>query len=302
MDILTAMKSKRTQVRLTSMACLATLGCLVVHGAWANEENPYSVIVDRNIFHLNPEPVVSTTPEVKPPDLPKVMLDGFMGKGNLVKVLFAIPGKDAKATPTYLTLALGEKGGDSEGHSVELRKINPDQSEVEIINSGTLQTLNVKSNGYVASAAPAGPPGHGGPGGPPGPGGLPGLHRGPPGFSLPAPTAPHAGNTIQPRSENSAVIAGNPTGSGSGVISAGGGGYGNPGQANAVGNQIANALNGNGQNRIPTASNPNAVPVPVEVQAASMLINEAAGGPPSPVNADGSSRGEAPSGPPQVPH
>src|ERR1700733_225647 len=65
------------------------------------DANPYSVISDRNVFHLNSPPPPPAPPDPKPVDLPKVMLTGFVGKGHSMKVLLAIPPKDTKDTTYY---------------------------------------------------------------------------------------------------------------------------------------------------------------------------------------------------------
>src|SRR5271170_1999683 len=96
-----------------------------------DDSNPYAVIVDKNIFHLNPLPP-PPAPEEKPKDLPKVYLNGILKIGDDVRVLFTIPAKDAKTPATYFKLAPGEKDGD-----LELIKIYPDQQRVDVLVSGT---------------------------------------------------------------------------------------------------------------------------------------------------------------------
>jgi hypothetical protein len=238
--------------------------------------------------------------DTKPVDLPKVMLTGFVGKGNSTKVLLAIPpAKDSKESMYYTSLLPGQKDHDVELVAIHLEK---DKEAVDIINSGTPQTLSVKSNSYLSAASAPAPA----KGGPPGmPAGI-GLRRQPPGFpqpGAPPPSAPSAAAT--PTGGGSAVIAGG--GSGSGIIAGGGGsgssygsynpsssgayvsggsGFASGGAAvaanNNVGNQIANTLFNpqTGHYQMPTPTGP--VP-PKEVQAASMLMQKAAaggGGPP----------------------
>jgi hypothetical protein len=285
------------------------------------DANPYSVISDRNIFHLNPPPPPPDPDAAKAVDVPKVMLTGFVGKGNTMKVLMAVLPKDKKDSVSYLTLKPGEKD-----HDVELVNIHLDKEEVDIINTGTAQTLSVKSNSY-ASAAPATPQ----PGGAPAMPGLPGIRHPMAGFpaASPQPAATPAtasaassggsaivvagggggesgsasgssGNGAIVSGGNASVSGGNSFVSGGNASVSGGNSYASGGNsyvpgmnANNAGGQIANSLfNQNSQYRMPPAIG---TPAPKAVQAAGLLIQEAAGGPPSPVQSseDG--------GPPAIP-
>ena len=160
--------------------------------------NPYSVIVERNIFHLNPPP---PPPEPDKPkvELPVVKITGFVNIVNVRKVLFVSQPKDKKEGPFYYSLAEGEKSDDGK---FELVKIHPDQEGVDVISEGVAVTLTVKDDSLGAStAAPApaakegpapGIPGNGRPGRPmfpPGRGGPPGIPgvpgAGGNGFALP---------------------------------------------------------------------------------------------------------------------
>ncbi|HEX4119182.1 MAG TPA: hypothetical protein VH619_01040, partial [Verrucomicrobiae bacterium] len=109
------------------------------------DSNPYAVISDRNVFHLNPPPPPEEAAPLKPPDLQKVQLSGFQKIGENIKVYLAIPAKDPKDT-AYLALQAGEKGND-----VEIVKIREEKGEVDIINSGTPMTLTLASNGVATS-------------------------------------------------------------------------------------------------------------------------------------------------------
>ncbi len=272
----------------------AGLASLTASSAAAAEANPYSVISDRNMFHLNPPPPPPDKDPPKPVDLPKVMLTGFVGKGHSVKVLLAIPPKDNKGHTDYLTLSPGEKGGE-QGRNVELVSIRLDKEEVDIINSGTLQTLSVRSNSYASSPpAPAAAMPVRQVGGPPGMPSMPGLRR-PINFS--PPTMPSAPAAAAAPGGGSAIIAGERdtsssmfNGSSGGAIVSGGSpnmpmgpGSGVPG--NNVASQIVNGL----FNQNPGAGAatyqptvPAGPPVPLVQQAANMLLHEQAGGPPAP--------------------
>jgi hypothetical protein len=131
---------------LIGMALATTLAA-----AADDPANPYSVIVERNVFHLNPPP---PPPEAEKPkvDLPVIKITGFVNIGNQSKALFVSQPKDKKDEPTYYSLAEGEKSG-----TLELVKIHPGEEGVDIINDGVPATLTVKDNSLVPStdASPA---------------------------------------------------------------------------------------------------------------------------------------------------
>jgi len=283
----------------------------------AADANPYSVISDRNVFHLVPPPPPPPPPEPKALDLPKVMLTGFVGRGSSVKIYLAIPPRDNKDTIYYSSgLVPGDKVKD-----VELVRINYDKKEVDIINSGTPQTLSIKSNTYLTSASA---PSSGKAAGPPGmPAGI-GLHHQPPGGPQPGPPQAAPSAAVGPSRGGSPIVAGG-GGDNSSAIVVGGGGGGNSGSpyaplassssgtivsgaapyvapaattaGNAVANQLATSLFNGQNNRQTSAPNPYAVPIPLPAQAAHLLIQEAAGGPPSPIHMD-EDPGDGPPPPP----
>jgi hypothetical protein len=119
--------------------------------------NPYGVIVERNVFHLNPPP---PPPEPAKPklELPVVKITGFVNIAHTTKGLFVSQPKDKKA-PYYYSLTEGEEVGDGD-HTLKLVKIYPGQKTVDIINDGVAVTLNTKDDSYVGSpgAAPAAAP------------------------------------------------------------------------------------------------------------------------------------------------
>ena len=161
--------------------------------------NPYSVIVERNIFHLNPPP---PPPEPEKPklELPVVKITGFVNNGGLTKVFFLAQPKDKKEGSSYYALVEGEKSGD---HKLEFVKIHPAQDAVDVINDGVAVTLTVKDDTLGATGAPAPAAGEHGAGAlgqgraPGGPGmGMPGrqIHPGGP----PQPGVPGAGQNGSP--------------------------------------------------------------------------------------------------------
>jgi len=114
-----------------------------------DNSNPYAIIIDRNIFRLNPPPPPKDT-EKKPVDLPKVYLNGILKIGDDIRVLFSIPPKDAKGQTTYFKLAPGEKDD-----VLELVRIHPDQQEVDVLVSGTAMTLSMLSNSLASAGGKA---------------------------------------------------------------------------------------------------------------------------------------------------
>jgi hypothetical protein len=276
--------------------CVAISGLIIgsaVAETTSEEANPYSVISDKNVFHLNPPPPATPAEVVKPPDLPKVMLSGFQKVGNSMKVYLALPAKDPKDT-AYLALQAGEKERD-----VEIVKIRADKQEVDIINTGTPMTLSIASNGFALTGGAAVAKAEKGPG----PATFGGHRMALPGAPMPSVPAPA---TPSPSSGGSAIIMGGGGGNGGGtpalgtgiaagsssygggaIVSGGGLSYSTPTQTavpNTPGAQIANSLLSGGtpgEYHMPMPENVN--PAPPEVQAAELLVHEAAGGPPSPV-------------------
>jgi hypothetical protein len=154
-----------------------------------DSSNPYSVIVDRNIFHLNPPPP-PPEPEKPKVELPVIKITGFVSIGAQNRVLFSGTSKEKKET-SYYSLTEGEKSSDGK---LELVKIHPGKDAVEVLNDGVLVTLTLKDNsaqpstdaprvpaqvaGAVPTSGPAGRPMF------PVRPGVPGLPT-PPGFAYP---------------------------------------------------------------------------------------------------------------------
>ncbi len=281
------------------LGCVAVSGLIIataVAETSGEDDNPYAVISDKNVFHLNPPPPPPTE-AVKPPDLPKVMLSGFQKVGSRMMVYLAIPAKDPKDT-AYLSLQAGEKAND-----VEIVKIRAEKQEVDIINTGTPMTLSISNNGFALSA---GAGGAGKPGGPPAAERLGGRHMpGMPGAA--PPNLPGSAARMPVSNGGSAIIVGG-GGSGGAENTGGAPGYGSSsygasqspsygggaivsgGQPampisapNTPAAQVANTLfsgGAQGQYRMPTPEN--VAPAPPEVQAAGLLLHQAAGGPPAP--------------------
>jgi hypothetical protein len=115
--------------------------------------NPYSVIVERNIFHLNPPPP-KPEPEKPKVELPVIKITGIVDISGQKKVLFLSEPKDKKEGPFYYSLSEGENGADG-SHKLELVKIHPSQDGVDVVNDGVAVTLTMKDDTLGSSAAPA---------------------------------------------------------------------------------------------------------------------------------------------------
>jgi hypothetical protein len=145
--------------------------------------NPYGIIMERNIFHLNPQPP-PPEPEKPKVELPVVKITGFVNIAGKSRVLFVSQPKEKKDGPIYYSLGEGEKSGDSK---LELVKISPAQDKVDVINDGVAVTLTVTNDTLGAAPATAPVAQGGGPGPRPGmqpPGRMfPGqMNQGPPGM------------------------------------------------------------------------------------------------------------------------
>jgi len=106
--------------------------------------NPYAVISDRNVFHLNPMPP-PPEPEQPKVELPVVKLGGFFRVGPQTKAYFCVIPKNSKDKPKNCSLSEGEKKD-----ALEVVKIHFDKGEVDIVNSGVPMTLSVKNDALSA--------------------------------------------------------------------------------------------------------------------------------------------------------
>jgi len=120
----------------------------------ADNSNPYGIIMDRNIFRLNPQPPPPVAAE-KPVELPKVYLNGIVRVGDDVRVLFSIPPKDSKSQTAYFRLSPGEMASGEKDDKLELVRIHPNQQEVDVLINGTPETLSVLSNSLASAGGGA---------------------------------------------------------------------------------------------------------------------------------------------------
>lgn len=147
--------------------------------------NPYAIIGDRNIFHLNPPPPPPDVTNNQPP--PNIKITGIIKHENEIKALFMIPPKEAKDAATYVCLSEGEQDG-----VLQLVKIFQDKEECDVVNAGIRMTLSFKNN----SMAPAPPK-------------LPGPGQGmpPPPIAMAQPQ-PQPQPQPQAQSSSSVIVAG----------------------------------------------------------------------------------------------
>ena len=136
---------------------------LLAGGAWAHQDatdasNPYSIIAERNVFHLNPPPPPAPPPDTTKADLPVIKITGIVRIGDQTRALFVSEPKDKKDNPTYFNLAEGERQG-----ILEVVKIDPVGQKVEVINSGARATLTIKDDSLAKSEGSP-PEGAAGPG------------------------------------------------------------------------------------------------------------------------------------------
>jgi hypothetical protein len=113
-----------------------------------DEANPYTVISERNVFHLRPLPPPPALVFPKT-ELPDIKLSGFLKIGKSTHALFACISKDKKKEPIYYDLSEGQKDG-----ILEVLQIREDAGEVDILNSGTPATLTLKNDSLKLAGAP----------------------------------------------------------------------------------------------------------------------------------------------------
>lgn len=133
----------KATARLLACLLLARGGLIIAAASPDSSEdvsNPYAVISERNVFHLNPIPP-PPPPDAPKVELPEIKLSGFLKIGHTTHALFSYTPKDKKDEPVYYDLVDGEKEG-----ILEVVKIHEDKGEVEVLNSGTAATLTLKDD------------------------------------------------------------------------------------------------------------------------------------------------------------
>jgi hypothetical protein len=131
-------------------------------------DNPYSPIVQRNVFGLVPIPVHNPADDVAVTPPPKITPNGIMTLFGKLQVLFkvAVPAKPGQpAKDESYTLGEGERQDD-----ITVQKIDEASATITFDNHGTIQPLPL-----VASTAAPGAPGKVPPPGMPMPGMAPAV-------------------------------------------------------------------------------------------------------------------------------
>ena len=144
--------------------CLSVVVLLSVAAAFADTENPYQSIVDRNVFGLRPPPPPPTTEPPKPP-IPPINLTGIttiLGKklAFMTIQLPPKPGEPAKPGPTSFMLTEGERDGDIEVVSIDEKAGSVKVSEFGTITNVTFGKLPATPAPPSVAAATGGVPGH----------------------------------------------------------------------------------------------------------------------------------------------
>jgi len=115
--------------------------------------NPYTAIVDRNVFGLKPPPP-PPDPEANKPPPPKIFLTGIttiLGNKRALLKTTPPPGKPGEPPKEeWYTLGEGQREGD-----IEVLAIDEKSGTVKVDDFGTITTLNFDSNGVKTASAPA---------------------------------------------------------------------------------------------------------------------------------------------------
>lgn len=127
------------------------LGLCLNAQADASTENPYTPIINRNAFALNPlvEPKVANDAADAEPSLPKITVQGFMNLLGKPGVLFKISlpaGAGQPATEIPCVLAEGEQQND-----VKLIRFNKHAMIVIFNNHGIIQEIPLTDSPCPAS-------------------------------------------------------------------------------------------------------------------------------------------------------
>jgi hypothetical protein len=119
--------------------------------------NPYSGIVDRNVFALKPKPlppIVDTTPPVSPQ---KIVLQGIVNAWGKKQVFWKTM-MPAKAGEAAKEKSFMDSEGEREGE-IEILEINELACTVKVMNNGKPQSLNLKDDGMKPAGGPGAVPG-----------------------------------------------------------------------------------------------------------------------------------------------
>ena len=139
-------------------ASLALLAGVAHAAAPETMDQPYKVILTRNVFGLKPVPPPPEPPKPDEGPPPNIKLTGLISLTSPKKAMFVVT-PVGKAAPIYLTVNEGEH---SDGDLIEVLEIDEQNGTVKIAMNGVTSTLDFVNNGIkspVALAAPTGPAG-----------------------------------------------------------------------------------------------------------------------------------------------
>ncbi len=152
--------------RIGTMAVCLAGGLVLLHAEdVVLPSNPYAIVVTRNIFGLNPPPVVDPNATVVEPPV-KIIPNGIMSIFGNLQVLFKVAAKPGGKDASYVLME-GQQQDD-----IEVVKINEKAAIVTFNNHGIMQELplvvtaptstpsvptggNPRAPGIVPGAAPA---------------------------------------------------------------------------------------------------------------------------------------------------
>jgi hypothetical protein len=115
-------------------------------------ENPYTAIVERNVFNLHPPP-----PPLNPADLvkktppPKIMLTGITTTLGKKVTYLTIPPTKPGAQPESVMLAEGQAQDE-----IEVKSIDEKAGVVQLVNHGEAQTLDFDHDSPKPAGGPIG--------------------------------------------------------------------------------------------------------------------------------------------------
>ena len=130
--------------------------CSTASARAAAADNPYQMVVDRNVFGLKPPPPPPDPEATKTPP-PKITLQGFTTFGGIKRVLLkaqmpAKPGEPPKGEQSFI-LAEGQRDGD-----IEVLEIDTRAGTVKVNDFGTITSLDFTNNGIKTAAGPGAVP------------------------------------------------------------------------------------------------------------------------------------------------
>jgi len=134
-------------------------------GARADKGNPYSAILERNLFGLvQPPPPPKTVSSEEENATSTIKLTGFIrSTGEPLQALFVYTPKMANPTNAFYSLSEGERAG-----GLELLKIHEEEESADVIHFGVKVTLTLRDSKSSGAQPPGGARGKAPPGASPG--------------------------------------------------------------------------------------------------------------------------------------